>query len=195
MSGRILVLNGTPRAGKSSLARAVQEDVPGSWLVLGVDSQIAILPEALKPGIGLRPGGERPDLEVHVVSLYQVLFDSIATYAEAGYDVVSDLGIHDVYSRPLGIWPMLEERLAGLDLVRIGVTCPIDVIMARRNASPQGHYLAGPGVPEPVHRWQEAVHTGKTYDLTIDTAQLSARAGAEAIGRYLADRAGSKPDR
>lgn len=34
--GRIVILNGAPRAGKSSLVRAVQHQVPGVWLNPGV---------------------------------------------------------------------------------------------------------------------------------------------------------------
>ena len=61
--GRIVVLNGAPRSGKSSIAAAIQGRVPGDWVNLGVDAFNRTMPEHLRPGIGLRPGGERPDLE------------------------------------------------------------------------------------------------------------------------------------
>ena len=66
----------------------------------------------------------------------------------------------------------------------VGVRCPIDVIMARRNADPQG-YAAGDGVPDPVRRWQEAVHLPGIYDLEVDTSRLSPGACAEAIENAL----------
>ena len=76
----------------------------------------------------------------------------------AGLNVVADLGIHDGYSRPLDIWGELERRLAGLPLLRVGVACPVEIIMARRNADPQGgHYVGGDGVPAPVARMQAAI--------------------------------------
>jgi chloramphenicol 3-O phosphotransferase len=53
------------------------------------------------------------------------------------------------------------------------VTCPLDVIMARRNADRSGRYEAGETVPAPVRRWQEAVHAGKRYDLEIDTSRIA----------------------
>ena len=62
MSGRIVILNGAPRSGKTSIAKAMQQELDGNWINLGVDAQNASLPEALRPGIGLRPGGERPAL-------------------------------------------------------------------------------------------------------------------------------------
>lgn len=33
-----MILNGVSRAGKSTLARAVQEDVPGVWMHIGMDA-------------------------------------------------------------------------------------------------------------------------------------------------------------
>ena len=157
MSGRIVILNGVPRAGKSSIARAVIAQLPGRWANLGVDRMNAALPKELLPGIGLRPGGERPDLEPTVVRLFGELYDEIGAGARTGDDVVVVVGHHDWYSPPLGILPAAARRLSGLPVLFVGVRCPLEVIMARRNADPQsGLYVGGDGVPEPVRRWQEA---------------------------------------
>lgn len=181
-SGRIVLLNGAPRAGKSSIARALL--ARGGWTNPGVDATMATTPETLLPGIGLRPGGERPDLEPYVARSYAALFEDIAVAARAGHDVVSDVGIHDDYSRPLGILADAVTRLAGLPVLLVGVRCPLETIMARRNADPQGGwYAAGDGVPEPVRRWQEAVHRPGLYDLEVDTSMLTP---GEAADRILA---------
>jgi len=186
MSGRIVVLNGAPRSGKSSIAAAIQQTLPGRWINLGVDAQNRSLPEALRPGIGLRPGGERPDLEPAVVGLYLALYDSIAAHATQGFDVVVDVGHHDSYSQPLGILPRCARRLVDFDAVLVGVHCPLDEIMRRRNADPQGGlYAGGDTVPEPVRRWQEAVHVPGLYDLTVDTGTTTPLDCALAIGRQL----------
>ena len=71
-------------------------------------------PAHLLPAIGLRPGGERPDLEPLVVQLYAALYESIAAHSRLGLDVVVDTGHHDAHSRPLGILPASARRLAGL---------------------------------------------------------------------------------
>jgi chloramphenicol 3-O phosphotransferase len=68
--GQIVILNGAPRSGKTSIAHALQECGAGVWVNLGVDASTNSLPARLRPGIGLRPGGERPDLEGQVVPLY-----------------------------------------------------------------------------------------------------------------------------
>ena len=189
MNGQIVILNGVPRSGKSSIAAAIQQGFDGIWINLGVDTTMATTPKRYLPGIGLRPGGERPDLEPFVAQCYAALFESIAAHSRLGLNVISDLGIHDAYSKPRGILADAARRLAGLPVLFVGVMCPIDVIMARRNADPQG-YVAGDGVPEPVRRWQEAVHQPGIYDLKVDTSVMRPEQCAEAI-RGALDRPGS----
>ena len=181
MSGRIVILNGAPRAGKSSLARAIQQG-PGRWIVWGVDAFNATLPEALRPGIGLRPGGERPELEPVVARLYRGYFAALAALAHEGFDVVADLGLHADYAAPFDPVGILREALAGLDVLFVGIDCAVETVMARRNADPRdGFYAAGPGVPAPVACWQWAVHQGHDYDLRLDMGVLTPQEGAARI--------------
>ena len=50
----------------------------------------------------------------------------------------------------------------------VGVFCPIEEIMRRRNADPRGSlYAAGPGVPEPVQRFLDNFHRGQYPDLEM----------------------------
>ncbi len=82
-----------------------REDPPCGmpWLNLGVDAWAVATPSGLRPGIGLRPGGERPDLEDAVVALFDALYASVVACSSVGLNVVVDVGHHDDYSRPLGI--------------------------------------------------------------------------------------------
>jgi chloramphenicol 3-O phosphotransferase len=186
MAGRVVILNGAPRSGKSTLARAVQSTVPGSWIIWGVDAFNATLPPHLLPCIGLRPGGERPDLEPKVVRLFVAYFEALAAFAQSGLDVVADLGLHCDYSTPFDPVALAQTTLEAFNPLWVGIHCDIETIMARRNADPQnGLYLGGPGVPAPVARWQEAVHAGKCYDLDLDMATLSPEQGAAMIGAAL----------
>jgi chloramphenicol 3-O phosphotransferase len=175
--GRVVVLNGTPRSGKSSIAAAMQASSDGVWLNLGVDAFAAVTPERLRPGIGLRPGGERPDLEPSVTVLYSALYEAVAALCRARFDVVVDVGHHDGYSVPLGILGRAAEQLRDLPAYFVGVHCPIDVIMERRGQ---------PGTaPEPVLRWQRAVHVPGIYDVEVDTSQLTPDQCAAAISRRI----------
>jgi chloramphenicol 3-O phosphotransferase len=182
--GQIVILNGAPRSGKSSIAAVIQETFDGVWINLGVDGFMRMTPSRFQPGIGLRPGGERPDLEPLVVRLYRAMYESIAAHSRAGVNVVVDVGHHDEYSVPRGILPMCAGLLDGLPVLFVGVRCPLEVIMERRRTTwgidpDDGH------VPEPVKRWQEGVHVPGIYDLEVDTSRLSPEECADLIRRRL----------
>ena len=191
-AGQIVVLNGAPRSGKSSIVRAIQSRADAPWMNLGVDVHVReITPLRFRPGLGLRPGGERPDLEPFVVACYLALYDSIAAHSRLGLNVVVDVGHHDAYSESLAILPRCARRLTGLPVLFVGVRCPIETIMERRNrgeAGREGDYLrasAGDPVPAPVMAWQTAVHASGLYDLEVDTSTSDPEACAAAILRRL----------
>jgi chloramphenicol 3-O phosphotransferase len=194
LSGRVVILNGAPRSGKSSIAAAIQDTFDDPWLNLGSDVWVrGVTPPRWRPGIGLRPGGERSDLEPFVVKAFAALYDSIAAHCRHGLNVVADVGHHDAYSKPLGILQASAKQLDGFDVLFVGVRCPIEVIMARREASKaQGddHYVTGSDddpFPAPVRRWQEEVHRPGVYDLEVDTAVLKPEDCAAEIRRRLRD--------
>ena len=55
--GQVIILNGAPRSGKSSIATAIQEASDELWMNLGADCYIRTTPEQYRPGVGLRPAG------------------------------------------------------------------------------------------------------------------------------------------
>jgi chloramphenicol 3-O phosphotransferase len=118
-----------PRSGKSSIARAIQESFDGVWINLGVDVYEQATPARYRHGIGLRPGGERPDLEGLVPQLYAALYESIAAHSRLGLNVVVDVGHHDAYSKPLHILANCARRLVALPVLFVGVLCPIETIL------------------------------------------------------------------
>lgn len=186
--GNIVVLNGTPRSGKTSIARAVQTTLDGLWLNLGVDAfSHGITPARSMPGIGLRPGGERPDLEPVIPILYDALYDLVIAQCSVSVNVVVDVGHHDDYSTPMGVLDRVSIRLKDLPAYFIGVRCPIDVIVERRgedDSSRPTTYLQRSrdgSIPEPVLRWERAVHDPGMYDLEVDTSRQSPEECAAAI--------------
>ncbi|MBI1774529.1 MAG: chloramphenicol phosphotransferase [Proteobacteria bacterium] len=190
--GRIVILNGVPRSGKSSIAAAIQETFEGPWMNLGVDVYVRhMTPARYRPGLGLRPGGERPDIEPLVPVFYAALYDSIAAHSRLGLNVVADVGHHGADRAGRELLADCARRLQGLPALFVGVRCPIEVIMERRNAGEAGRedqYLIGTAEdpkPAPVLRWQRAVHGPGIYDLEVDTSLLSSAECAEVIGRHL----------
>ncbi len=190
--GQIIILNGAPRAGKSSIAAAIQEAFEGPWMNLGTDTFIlAVTPPRFRPGVGLRPGGERQEIEPLVSVFFAAMYESIAAHSRLGLNAVVDVAHHDGYAVPRGILVESARRLAGLPVLFVGVHCPIEVIMQRRNAGQPGRegvYVVGTEedpVPEPVRRWQREVHMPGIYDFEVDTSLLSPLECAGAIRAHL----------
>jgi len=180
-----VILNGPPRSGKSSIASAIRGLGPRAWVCLGVDASMSQLPEALRPGIGLRPGGGRPDLEELVVAQYQGLWESIAAHAQRGVDVVVDVGLHESFSKPRAIRRDAARRLAGMAILFVAVRCPLEVIWERRARS-WGQSESEAALREAVQRWQVEVHEGLVYDLELDTSVLTPQECADLVLKRIA---------
>lgn len=142
-------------------------------------------PEQFQPGIGLRPGGERPDLEPLIKIMYQAMFEATAQFSRLGLIVVMDVGIHDGYSVPLRILPDCVRILDGLPVWFIGVCCPIEIVIERRINTWNVGYNSDGKVPEPVALWQQLVHDPGIYDLEVDTSILSPEECAKLIQERL----------
>lgn len=189
--GQIIILNGAPRSGKSSIVAVIQETFKGLWMNLGVDKFMQLTPAQYLPGIGLRPGGERQDIEPFVPILYSAMYESIAAHSRSGLNVVVDVGHHDAYAIPRGILTDSAQRLSGLPVLFVGVRCPIGIIMERRlggiprNTGWNKENSADTPVPHPVLLWQREVHIPGIYDLEVDTSLLNPDECAEVIRQHL----------
>ncbi len=191
MSGVLVVLNGAPRSGKSSIASEIQATFPGIWLNLGVDAwSQGVQPARIMPGIGLRPGEKNMEIEALLPRLYLGLYQSAAAHCQLGFNVVMDLGHHDSYSESLGILPACAAVACGVCSFLVGVTCPIDEIVHRRRAGAsegRAYESAEPGeeVPRPVLLWQEEVHNPGIYDLILDAGKYPASRCAKEIKKLI----------
>jgi len=183
--GQIVILNGTPRSGKSSIATVIQNTFDGVWMNLGVDRFKQMTPERYQPGIGLRPGGERRDLEPLIAILYHAMYGAIAQHSRLGLNVVVDVGHHDAYSVPRGILPNCARQLTGLPVLFVGVRCPLEVIMERRRATWHVDSTYERSIPGPVSLWQQAVHVPGIYDLEVDTSVLSSEECTDVIRQRI----------
>ena len=191
--GQIIVLNGAPRSGKSSIVAVIQDTFEGPWMNLGVDVHARhMTPTRLQPGVGLRPLAERSEVAALLPRLYAALYDSIAAHSRQGLNVVVDVGHYGMEPSSPGVLQDCAGRLLGLPVLMVGVLCSIEVIMQRRNAGQpgrEGQYTTGAPddpIPAPVRQWQDAVHRPGVYDLEVDTAVLSPTQCADLIRRRLA---------
>ena len=187
--GQIVILNGAPRSGKSSIVNAIQETFPGPWMNLGVDVFVRhVTPKRYRPGMGLRPGEKGHALEPLVPMFYAAMYESIAAHSRSGLNVVVDVGHHDEK-----ILADCARLLSGLPVLFVGVRCPIEVIMERRNTGQigrEGEYAKGSAdepIPPPVRLWQDEVHVHGLYDFEVDTSILTPEQCADLIRRRLED--------
>jgi chloramphenicol 3-O phosphotransferase len=171
--GYIIILNGAPRSGKSCIAAEIQNTFAGVWINLGVDRYKPMIPDRYQPGIGLRPGGERPEFEPVILNLYKAMYESIAAHSRLGINVVADVGHHDIYSTKMQIFPQCAKMLVDYPVLVVGVRCPIEEIMRRREETSYLSYAEDGSIPAPILMWQEAVHTPGIYDLEVDTSAYS----------------------
>jgi chloramphenicol 3-O phosphotransferase len=163
----------------------MQDTFEGVWMNLGVDRFMQMTPQRYQPGIGLRPGGERPDLEPLIVILYRAMYESIALHSRLGLNVVVDVGHHDAYAVPRGILPACARLLESLPVLVVGVRCPLEVVMQRRRATWPVSRPDDDSVPQPIRLWQQAVHMPGIYDLEVDTSVLSPEQCADVIRQRL----------
>ena len=194
--GQIVILNGAPRAGKSSIVEVIQSTFEGIWMNLGVDVFArGVTPRRYQPGVGLRPGpgpehgGDRLDLDPLLPTFYAAMYESIAAHSRLGLNVITDGGHHGAIHPE--ILPNCARQLAGLPVLFVGVRCPIEEIMKRRNqAGRERGYVVGTDdepVPPPVILWQQEVHKPGIYDMEFDTSLLSPQLCAEQIRTRLAE--------
>jgi chloramphenicol 3-O phosphotransferase len=161
---RLIVLNGTSSSGKTTLARALLERLPGQWLSISGDHFIA-----MSPGLKEYSGEE-------LRSFWVGAYRAIAALCRSGNRAVVDLVVMKAF------WLLdLAEALDGLEALFVGVRCPLEVAeereRARTNATdPLERRKEG------IAKWQfEFVHAHGTYDVEVDTSVDSANECASAV--------------
>ena len=78
--GQVIILNGAPRSGKSSIVKVIQDTFDGVWMNLGVDVFArGVTPRRYQPGIGLRPGPGPAQWQLHTAPIAGGLSTSCGT--------------------------------------------------------------------------------------------------------------------
>ncbi|MFA7413252.1 MAG: chloramphenicol phosphotransferase [Rhizobium sp.] len=183
--GQIVILNGVPRSGKASVAKAIQSRFPGLWMNLGLDTTGRFL-----PGIGIHQGGERPDLQNVLPLFLAARWESIALYSRLGLNVVADLGLDGGYPRAPGLISDCARRMASFPVLFVRVFCLSETARRREQdeAGRKGlHVRAGDAhmAPSQGGRFDREVQRPKLFDMTVDTDVLTSRECADAILEQL----------
>ncbi len=182
---RVIVLNGGSSSGKSSLARALQEQLPQPWLAFGIDDLVEALPPGLLDDGGDGDGiGFAPDGTVSVGAGFRALeaawMAGIAATARAGAPVIVD----DVFLAGPASRQRWCEALHGLDVLWVAVRC--DPVEAAARERARGDRTTGMAADQAAR-----VHHGVHYDLEVDTTRTPPAVCARTIASHLAAGAGA----
>lgn len=189
--GKIILLNGSSSAGKTTLAMALQEELDQPYQHIALDQFRDGLPGLFRGynspsgtpgyrGLNVVPMDHDSGVRVTHVRFGDIgkrmlrgMHRAIAAFAcEGNHVIVDDLMLHP--------W-ILEDYvdvLQGFYVLFVGVRCPMDVVNEREKKR-RGRF---PGTA--MSHFHE-VHAHDLYDLEIDTSNVSPRAGARVIKRYL----------
>ena len=160
-----MLLNGPPSCGKTALARALQRSLPEPWFHRSLDD--------FRAGY-LEQSWESDDgtlfdrvMAGYLASLRALALEGIDLLAEA----VITPGRRRAYAAAFG----------GLDVMLIGLRCPLDVALERERH--RADRRTGPMDLPPAAF--AAIHAGMGYDLDIDTATGTPESIAAAILQRL----------
>jgi chloramphenicol 3-O phosphotransferase len=121
LAGTVIILNGPPQAGKSSIAAAAQSLADQPYWTLGVDDLFGRMLPTEAANRGLAEADYRAMRGLHA---------AVAGMARSGCSMLVDYTLLDP------AWAQeLQAFLEGLDLVWVNVECPAETLQAREQAA------------------------------------------------------------
>jgi chloramphenicol 3-O phosphotransferase len=157
-NGHVIFLNGTSSSGKTTIAKALQEKLTEPYMYVSIDNYFHMYPERF-----LRPASQESAivLERLIPAVVSGLHRSVAALAQAGNNVLVDHLLQDD-----GSLEECVENWVGLDVLFVGVKCPLKI--AEQREKKRGDRTIG------AARSQfERIHAHDLYDLEIDTSRLN----------------------
>lgn len=157
-NGYVIFLNGTSSSGKTTIAKALQEQLREPYMYVSIDNYFHMYPDWFL----------NPTTRAGAIALAQLtpaiisgLHRSVAALAQAGNNVIVDHLLQDK-----GSLEECVEKWVGLDVLFVGVKCPLRVVEQREKE--RGNRNVG------TARSQfELVHAHGLYDIEIDTSKLT----------------------
>jgi chloramphenicol 3-O phosphotransferase len=172
--GKIVILNGTSSAGKTSILHTLQGMLPEPYLDAGIDKFIWMLPERyLERPLWDDVLGKADHAGQAGQTLFHGMHHAIAVLARQGNNVLADHVLVD------SVWvqecAMLFE---GLPAYLVGIRCPLEVLLEREKTR-RNRTLGQAALQYPL------VHAHGVYDFEVDTSISTMEECALAIKKRL----------
>ncbi|HEY3024107.1 MAG TPA: AAA family ATPase [Actinomycetota bacterium] len=167
MTERIVLLNGTSSAGKTTVARCLQRTLEPQWLFLEFDQFVEMLTDTTP-----NPS-QKEDGEEFGHWLAEGWYRAVGGLAGVGFDLV----VEDVILEPYRLHAAIR-RLAPFDVTFVAVHCPLEVAVQRERD--RGDRDIGL-----VRHQFDLVHTDRTYDCEVDTSTMEPEACVATIQRVV----------
>ena len=165
----IIFLHGTSSAGKSTLAKEIQNQATTPFWHFASDQLVeaGMLPKRLDDGGPFDWSKNRP-------LFFDAFHGCIKAVADSGNDLILD---HIIESEEW--FHVLRALLSTHDVFFVGIHCPIEILRERekkREDQNVGHRYLGEAEYHLKH-----VHTYSAYDYEIDTSKQSVSQSAEMV--------------
>lgn len=157
-NGHVIFLNGTSSSGKTTIAKSLQEKLREPYMYVSIDHYFHMYPDWF-----LNPTTQNGAMVLAQLTpaIISGLHQSVAALAHAGNNVIVDHLLQDK-----GALEECVEKWVGLDVLFVGVKCPLKV--AEQREKKRGNRNIG------TARSQfEIVHAHGLYDIEIDTSKLT----------------------
>lgn len=187
----IILLNGISSAGKSTLAKALQDAISHPYLLFGFDSLVFMMPERYwksaataeqadksysQEGVEMVEA-QQPDEPKKVVAVFGPVFRTmissmapvVATLVKQGTSVIFDHVLHDQQ--------MYEECVrcfSAFNVLKVGVFCPLEIAEQRERERQDRVIGRARGLIDVVHSFCD-------YDVSIHTDKMSVAESVQLI--------------
>jgi chloramphenicol 3-O phosphotransferase len=186
VSGKILFLNGTSSAGKTTLAKALQETLPDCWQHVALDQFRDGLPDKYRglnapadtagaQGLNVIPDQKNGQAytRIHFGDAGQVVLRGMRRAMRALVDEGVNIIIDDIILEPLFLTDYLSV-FEGCEIWFVGVRCDLAVIDAREQARP-GRF------PGTAFGHADICHAHGLYDVEVNTGTDKPQACANKV--------------
>ena len=195
----MILVNGPSSAGKTTLCRGLQEAITHPYLCIGFDDFIFTGAQRYYRGADTAEQAHQdrftadgvrmvvtsaPDEPLSVAAVFGPVFRSlidgmapaVRALVDAGNSVIFDHVLHD-----RDMYDSTVSSFEGLDVFRVGVVCPVEILEARETSRGDRVLGRARGLAAVVHQFCE-------YDVVVDTGKDDPQSCIDRVLEALASR-------